>query len=64
MKSEYKVVESNYLEELQNTIDLYLRDGWEVAGGLAIYSETYTARDGDIESHPTYLQALIKKPKI
>ena len=61
--SEYTVLESPYLDELENEVNNYIASGWEPLGGIAVKKGKDIFNVGTMKTEdPTlYCQAMIRK---
>lgn len=56
----YQVVRAGSTDDLAELVNALLRDGWVVAGGVAVEVYHYYDRDNNFSSAEYYLQALTK----
>ena len=56
MDIEYKIVEKNSAAELEAALDLYLKNGWTLAGGVSVHSLPPSTTSGPAPKH--YAQAV------
>jgi len=60
MYSAYIVVEEASGEELCHTVNMYLKEGYQLQGGLCVFMACNEDNDEKLPFFPIYSQAMVK----
>ena len=59
---EYVILSDNRAADLQEQVRSRIVEGWQPLGGVAVSHSTFTQVNGEIESSPHFLQAMVRGP--